>query len=73
MSVLTKKEREALEEVFLSINNQNQKFKKVKCFLHLILNINIKNIDKKSKTEYFRDIFNNFFHFFTKLKKNLSK
>jgi len=69
MSTLTKKEREALEEVFLSIKHSGSGFKKLKRYF---LDIG-KNKNKNMKTEYFRDIFKLFFGFFVKDKKNLSK
>jgi hypothetical protein len=77
MSVLTKKERDGLEEVFLSINNSNTLTKKIKKYFFIFINFSNLNDTKKSlkyaKTGKFKDIFSLFLQKFNKVKKNLSK
>ncbi len=76
MSVLTKQERDGLEDIFLSIhiNKKNQKLEKI---LILITSRNISflasNLLKKTKYKLKRLKFSNFYTHLTKQKKNLSK
>ena len=73
MSVLTKKERDGLEEVFLSIKNSDTIYEKIKYFCASFFEKAKKPTEKNTQTGYFRDILNIFFNFFYKVKKNLSK
>ena len=77
MSILTKKEREGLEDVFLSIEKQNKITCKPPPFLELWGNNlwqNNKDTSAKiAQTENFRDRLISFFNFFSKVKKILSK
>ena len=76
MSVLTKQERDGLEDIFLSIhiNKKNQKLEKI---LILITSRNISflasNLLKRTKYKLKRLKFSNFYTHLTKQKKNLSK
>jgi len=76
MSTLTQQERDGLEDVFLSIHNNN-KYYKTKVFSFIITDTNISSVAakllkqakiglKKRKRLYF-------FSFFNKKKKSLSK
>jgi len=68
MGMLTREERDALEDVFMSIHSKksmNHILKHISIFIqntikHAVLGIKMAKI-------------NNFLHFFTKKKKNLSK
>jgi len=71
-STLTKKERDALEEVFLSINSSSPIKEKIKSFFEKSIFLE-KNTLQNQKNVVNRDIYTIFFHFFIKVKKNLSK
>ncbi len=77
MGILTKNEREGLEEVFLSINSGKSRFEKLKYFISLLLHIHTDEYSQKeqkiAKTGNFRDKLTKNFTFFSKVKKNLSK
>ena len=53
MSALTKKERDGLEDVFISIHSHNEKYQKIKEISSLIINnnttINFSNLLKRAK------------------------
>ncbi|WP_041672180.1 hypothetical protein [Sulfurimonas denitrificans] len=77
MSTLTQQERDGLEDVFLSIHNNKNKYYKIGGFTSIITDTNISSIAtkllkqakvglKKRKRLYF-------FYFFNKKKKSLSK
>lgn len=77
MSALTQQERDSLEDVFLSIHANKNKYYKIREFSSLITDTNISSVAskllkqakiglKKRKTLYF-------FTFFNKKKKSLSK
>ncbi len=77
MSALTKQERDGLEDVFLSIHTNDDRYKKFKELSSLIIASNISSAAskllkrakfglKKRKTSYFLS-------FFDKKKKSLSK
>jgi len=77
MSTLTQQERDGLEDVFLSIHNNKNKFYKTRAFSFIITDTNISSVAakllkqakiglKKRKRLYF-------FSFFNKKKKSLSK
>ena len=68
MGMLTSKERDALEDVFLSIHSKKSLFnilKQVATFLH--------NSSKQAKMGAKIDKIHKFIHIFYKKKKNLSK
>jgi len=69
MSVLTKKERDGLEEVFLSINRPINIFKKMKEISLLIIN----NILKQATYGFKGSKIQNILAIAYKKKKNLSK
>ncbi len=77
MSILTHKEREALEEVFLSINSRKRKYKRFKFYLLLFTSASWKNLRKKSSKSAtagnFQAKLTKFFPHFQKDKKNLSE
>jgi uncharacterized beta-barrel protein YwiB (DUF1934 family) len=77
MSTLTQKEREGLEEVFLSINNSGTFYKKNKYFINFRENLQSNKIQQflqiKGDSGKFRDKLTKNFSIFTKVKKILSK
>jgi hypothetical protein len=76
MSALTKKERDGLEDVFLSIH-ANNKYNKIKSLATLImsrnLDLSMHDLLKKVKTELKKSKISNFSSYLSKKKKNLSK
>jgi len=77
MSILTKKERDGLEEVFLSISNPPTVFEKSKKFFSHLRELFVKRTVQKNeqsgKTVQFRDFMGRNLSIFSKLKKILSK
>ena len=77
MSILTQKEREGLEDVFLSIKKPYNFSIKFRSFSKIWGEIYLKKKKEKelkmAYTENFRDKLTNFFNFLAKVKKNLSK
>jgi hypothetical protein len=77
MSTLTKKERDGLEEVFLSINNSQGIYNKNKYFIDFKRNLKDNKIKHflqlKGNSGKFRDKLVKNFNFFSKVKKILSK
>jgi hypothetical protein len=76
MGILTTKERDGLEEVFLCINTDTQKFLNIKDYYALFLNkkiaISLANLFKPTKFGLFNDKNAQFTSFFSKKKKPLS-
>ena len=76
MSVLTKKERDGLEDVFLSIHSKN-KYNKIKSLATLIMSRNLDfsmyDLLKKVKKKLKKPKISNFSSYLSKKKKNLSK
>ena len=68
MGMLTSKERDALEDVFISIHSKKNIIKIIKRYIYLT-----NNSLKGAKTGTKMDKFYNFLHLFMKKKKNLSK
>ncbi len=77
MNALTQQERDGLEDVFLSIHTNKNKYNKIRVLTSLIIDTNISSVAakllkqakiglKKKKSFYF-------FSFFNKKKKSLSK
>jgi len=77
MSALTKKEREGLEDVFLSIHSHSDKYQKIKNISSLILSknhaINFSNLLKQAKIGLKKTKLSHFLVYLSKKKKNLSK
>ena len=77
MGVLTKNERDGLEDVFLSISENKSRYEKLKYFISIWLHLHVDKKGQKKqnipKSGNFRDKLTNFFNFFSKVKKNLSK
>ncbi len=77
MSALTNKEREALEDVFLSIHSQSDKYKKIKELSSLIMNhnttVNFSKLLKRAKYGLKETKISHFLAYLSKKKKNLSK
>ena len=77
MSALTKQERDGLEEIFLSVGKNSDKYSKIKDFSSLILSNNISmntsKFLKMAKTGLKESKLSQFITNFTKKKKNLSK
>ena len=77
MSALTKQERDGLEEIFLSLSKNGNKYSKIKDFSSLILSNNIglstSKFLKMAKTGLKESKLSQFITNFTKKKKNLSK
>ncbi len=77
MSVLTKKEREGLEEVYLSLGQTKNFFQKIKTFFTIWDSSFISSqVQKCSKTPKYGNFMDKFYKkslFFIKLKKFLSK
>ena len=68
MGMLTSNERDALEDVFMSIHSKKSLVNIIKQYIHLL-----KNFTKVAKLGTKIDKFNKFLHIFLKKKKNLSK
>jgi len=77
MGVLTKNERDGLEDVFLSIHTSTKKYKKLKDLSTLIMShnttLNFKKLLKQAKYGLKETKFSDFLLKYTKKKKNLSK
>ena len=77
MSALTKKERDWLEDVFLSIHSHTDKYQKIKEVSSLIINnnhtINFSNLLKQAKYGLKETKISHFLLYLSKKKKNLSK
>ncbi len=77
MSALTKQERDALEDIFLSIGNSSSKYSKLKEFSSLILSKNISlntsRFLRMAKIGLKESKLSQFVTLFSKKKKNLSK
>jgi len=77
MSALTKSERDGLEDVFLSIHSNHDKFKRIKDLSALIIsrknNFSIPTLLKQAKYGLNETKFTHFMTYFDKKKKNLSK
>ena len=77
MSALTKKERDGLEDVFLSIHSHGDKYRKIKEISSLIMNhdssINFSNLLKRAKYRLKETKVSHFLVNLSKKKKNLSK
>ncbi len=77
MSALTKKERDGLEDVFISIHSHNEKYQKIKEISSLIINnnttINFSNLLKQAKYGLKETKISHFLAYMSKKKKNLSK
>ena len=77
MGVLTKNERDGLEDVFLSIHTSTDKYKKIKNLSTLIMShknaLNFKKLFKQAKYGLKETKFSDFLLKYTKKKKNLSK
>ena len=77
MSALTKKERDGLEDVFLSIHSHTDKYQKIKEVSSLIMNdnhtINFSNLLKQAKYGLKNTKISHFLVYLSKKKKNLSK
>ena len=77
MSALTKSERDGLEDVFLSIHSNADKYKKVREFSSIIIGTDISTVLSKllkhTKVGLKRSKSSKFITFFTKKKKYLSK
>ncbi|MGE4509591.1 MAG: hypothetical protein AB7D43_00650 [Sulfurimonadaceae bacterium] len=74
---LTKKEREGLEDVFLSIHANKQKYERLKRISHLLLHqkvsLHLENIFKSAKKGIKQTNFSHLTTFFAKTKKYLRK
>ena len=77
MSALSKQERDALEEVFLSIHTKNSRYEKIKGFSSYIMTADISvvlsKLLKRAKFGLRKRKTSRFFLFFDKKKKFLSK
>lgn len=77
MSALTKSEREGLEDVFLSIHSNENKYKKIKDISTLILSkggeFSTIKLLKRAKYGLKETNISHFIEFIAKKKKNLSK
>ncbi len=77
MSTLTKKERDGLEDVFMSIHSNRDKYHKIKEISSLIMDnnhtINFSNLLKQAKYGLKRTKLSNILLYLSKKKKNLSK
>ncbi|MDD5399805.1 MAG: hypothetical protein PHQ93_01280 [Sulfurimonas sp.] len=77
MSALTQQERDALEDVFLSIHTENNRYKKIKELSSLItttdISIVLSKLLKRAKFGLRKRKTAPFFSFFDKKKKFLSK
>jgi len=77
MGVLTKNERDGLEDVFLSLHTSTKKYKKLKDLSSLIMyknsTLNFKKLLKQAKYGLKETKISNILLKYTKKKKNLSK
>ena len=77
MSALTKKERDGLEDVFLSIHSNSDKYQKIKEISSLVMNhnstINFADLLKRAKYGLKETKLSHFLAYLSKKKKNLSK
>ncbi|MEN4046850.1 MULTISPECIES: hypothetical protein [Sulfurimonas] len=77
MGILTKNERDGLEDVFLSIHTSTNKYKKIKDLSALIMmpktTLNFKKLLKQAKCGLKETKISDFLLKYTKKKKNLSK
>jgi hypothetical protein len=77
MSTLTKSERDGLEDVFLSIQSNHDKYKKIKEISSLIIykgdGFSLKKLLKRAKYGLKETNFSHFLALVSKKKKNLSK
>jgi len=77
MSALTNSEREGLEDVFLSIHSNGDKYKKIKEFSSFIINNDVSSslskLLKHAKIGLTKSKSSDFFTLFNKKKKYLSK
>lgn len=77
MSTLTQKERDGLDEVFLSINSSNDNYKHLKELSKLIISkkndFSMTKFFKRPKYRIKQTKFSHFLSFISKKKKNLSK
>jgi hypothetical protein len=77
MGALTKNERDGLEDIFLSIHTQQDKYRKIKEISSLIMehstSINFKKLLKQAKYGLNETKISHLLLIFTKKKKNLSK
>jgi len=77
MSALTKKEREGLEDVFLSIHSHTDKYQKIKEVSSLIMKknhtVNFSNLLKQAQNGLKKTKISHFLVYLSKKKKNLSK
>ena len=77
MSALTKNERDGLEDVFLSIHSNNEKYQKIKEISSLIMSndttINFTKLLKQAKFGLKETKISHFLAYISKKKKNLSK
>jgi hypothetical protein len=77
MSALTKSERDGLEDVFLSINSNQDKYRKIKevssLFISKCSSLSIPMLLKQAKSGLKETNYSHFIAFIAKKKKNLSK
>ena len=77
MSALSKSERDGLEDVFLSIHSNQDKYKKIKDLSALIIskgnNFSIPKLLKQAKYGLKETKFTHLMTYFDKKKRNLSK
>jgi len=77
MNTLSKNERDGLEDVFLSIHANQDKFQRIKELSALIISkkndFSMTKLLKVAKYGINENKFSNFFSFITQKKKNLSK
>lgn len=77
MSALSKKERDGLEDVFLSIHSHDDKYQKIKELSSLIMKsntpINFSNLLKQARYGLKETKLSHFLAYLSKKKKNLSK
>ncbi|MCD6173267.1 MAG: hypothetical protein J7J96_05665 [Sulfurimonas sp.] len=77
MSTLSKSERDGLEDIFLSIHSNQNKYQKIKNISTLIIskknNFSIPKLLKQAKDGLKETKITHFMTFFDKKKKNLSK
>ena len=77
MSVLTKNERDGLEDAFLSIQSRQNKYRKIKEISSLIMSRktspNLRNLLKQAKIGLNKTKLSHLISLFSKKKKNLSK
>ena len=77
MSALTKRERDGLEDVFLSIHSDNNKYKKMRELSSLVIASDISSVLakllKRAKFGLKKTKSSQFLSFFDKKKKSLSK